>query len=84
MKGMNMSDILSAADKMLLASLDQKNHLVCDFVTAVAKKYQTGLYLYSRGGMGKSFTVFNHLKELGAKYCLYNSRMTAKGLFQNA
>src|SRR5262249_15093978 len=65
-----------------LASLERKLHLVRDLVTAVARGYHTGLYLYGTGGGGKSFAVTEHLKRLDVPYRLYNSRMTAKGLFK--
>jgi len=64
-----------------LASLEKKLQLVRDFVTAVAKGFKNGLFLYGSGGMGKSFTVLGQLKKLEAPYQLFNGRMTAKGLF---
>jgi hypothetical protein len=67
--------------KEALVSLEKKLNLVCDLVGGVAKHYKTGLYLYGRGGMGKSYTVVQHLKRLDVPYQLCNSRMTAKGLF---
>jgi hypothetical protein len=71
-----------AADPAALASLDKKLALVKDRVTAVAAGYQTGLYLFGGGGIGKSFTVLARLGELQASYRLFNSRITAKGLFR--
>ena len=68
-------------DQEALASLEKKLHLVRDHVTAVAKGYKTGYYLYGPGGMGKSYTVLRHLESLDVPYQLFNSRMTAKGLF---
>jgi hypothetical protein len=65
-----------------LAGLERKLHLVRDLVTAVGKGYKTGLYLYGTGGVGKSFTVLRHLEHLEIPHQLYNSRMTAKGLFK--
>ena len=67
--------------EIALASLDKKLHLVRDLTTAVARGYKTGLYLYGTGGVGKSFTVLRHLESLDVSHQLYNSRMTAKGLF---
>jgi hypothetical protein len=64
-----------------LASLEKKLHLVRDPVTGVAKGYKYGFYLYGSGGVGKSFTVLRHLESLEVPYQLFNSRMTAKGLF---
>jgi hypothetical protein len=68
-------------DKGSLDSLGKKQHLVRDYVTAVARGYKTGCYLYGPGGMGKSYTVLRHLESLDVPYQLFNSRMTAKGLF---
>jgi hypothetical protein len=47
----------------------------------VVRQYKTGFYLYGNGGVGKSYTVLGHLKSLQANYKMYNSRMTARGLF---
>jgi hypothetical protein len=65
-----------------LASLERKLHLVRDCVAGVVHGYDTGFYLYGAGGMGKSYTVLKHLTALEATYHLFNTRMTAKGLFQ--
>jgi hypothetical protein len=68
-------------DVNALASLEQKLHLVRDRVASVVHGYHTGFYLFGEGGMGKSYTVIEHLKRLEANYRLFNTRMTAKGLF---
>jgi hypothetical protein len=67
--------------KEALAALERKLHLVRDHVTAVARGYKSGYYLYGTGGMGKSYCVLRHLESLDVPYQLFNSRMTAKGLF---
>src|SRR5262245_4449284 len=72
----------SRADPGALANLERKLALVRDWVTAVASGYQTGLYLHGSGGLGKSHTVLRQLEKLEANYKLFNSRMTAKGLFR--
>lgn len=64
-----------------LASLEKKLHPVRDHTTAVAQGFKNGLYLYGSGGVGKSFTVLRQLERLETPHRLYNSRMTAKGLF---
>jgi hypothetical protein len=69
----------AAAD---LAALESKLQLVRDRVAQVVGGYQTGLYLCGSGGLGKSHTVLRELDALGATYRLFNSRMTAKGLFR--
>ena len=79
---MSDSQIVFDRDKDALASLEKKLHLVRDNVTAVAKGYKTCFYLYGTGGMGKSYAVLRHLERLDVSFQLYNSRMTAKGLFQ--
>src|SRR6266508_2714949 len=71
-----------AADLGALAALDRKLLLLRDRVTAVAKGYQTGLYIFGAGGLGKSYTVLHQLEHLGVSYTLFNSRMTARGLFR--
>jgi hypothetical protein len=78
---MNVISISAAGDDGALASLEKKRHLVRDLTTGVAKGFKPGLYLYGPGGMGKSYTVLQHLRFLEACYLLHNSRMTAKGLF---
>jgi hypothetical protein len=69
-------------DSNELASLDHKLALVRDRVTAVVHRYQTGFYLHGTGGIGKSYTVLAQLKALNAPYLVFNSRLTAKGLFK--
>jgi hypothetical protein len=69
------------ADEAALADLAKKQSLLKDRVTAVATGMQTGLYVYGTGGIGKSYTVLSHLDELEVSYKLFNSRMTAKGLY---
>ncbi len=77
-----MTEAMRPSDREALASLDKKLHLVRDHVTAVARGYKTGYYLYGTGGLGKSHTVLRHLERSDVLYQLYNSRMTPKGLFQ--
>jgi hypothetical protein len=76
-----MTETNWGADPEALASLGLKLQVVRDWVTAVAKGYQTGLYLHGSGGIGKSHAVLDQLEKLGAAYRLHNSRMTAKGLY---
>ncbi|HEY7327642.1 MAG TPA: hypothetical protein VH592_08385 [Gemmataceae bacterium] len=78
-----MNETLAAAsgDENALATLEKKLQVVRDFVTAVAKGFKTGLFLYGSGGVGKSFTVLSQLALLQACYQLFNSRITAKGMF---
>src|SRR5271166_5027932 len=76
-----MSDMLQPSDRAALASLEKKLHLIRDHVTAVARGYKTGYFLYGPGGVGKSHTALRHLENSDVPYQLYNSRMTAKGLF---
>jgi hypothetical protein len=76
-----MIDDVLVTDIHPLTTLERKLQLVRDLTTAVAKGFKTGLYLYGQGGVGKSFTVLQHLKSLEAPVILYNARMTGKGLF---
>lgn len=78
-----MSDNLlsTVADKRALESVEKKFEVLRDYATSVAKGFKTGLFLYGNGGAGKSYTVLRHLEHLQACYQLWNSRITAKGLF---
>src|SRR5438128_10208151 len=72
---------MSAVPSDPLARLNRRLQVVCDLVTAVARQFKTGLFLYGSGGLGKSYTVLRHLVQIDAPHLLFNSRMTAKGLF---
>jgi hypothetical protein len=69
-------------DLEALFCLDNKLRLIDDRVTAVVRGYQTGLYLCGAGGLGKSYSVYRHLKLLECDFRVFNSRMTALGLFR--
>src|SRR5262245_30049463 len=73
--------LLPEADGGALANLEKKLSMVRDRVTAVAKGYQTGLYIFGAGGISKSHTVLTRLEQLDVSHKLFNSRMTAKGLY---
>jgi hypothetical protein len=64
-----------------LISLHRKFQLVRDLVTGVVQRLKYGLYLWGGGGIGKSYTVITFLDALKIDYRLFNSRMTARGLF---
>jgi hypothetical protein len=72
---------LSLADQAALSACDRKGDLLRDLITAVVKGFKFGLYLYGVGGIGKSYTVLDHLRRLEAPHVLWNARMTAKGLY---
>jgi len=78
---MNDERLSMAGDQDALASLENKLHVIRDFVTSVAKRYKHGLFVYGGGGMGKSYTMLDQLQRLEVPYQLHNSRMTGKGLF---
>jgi hypothetical protein len=80
-RGMHASEQLTDQDKESLGSLERKLCVVRDRVEGVARGYFTALYIYGPGGMGKSHTVLKHLEHLDVAHKLFNSRMTAKGLF---
>lgn len=79
-----MHDSTPSAEKheAALASLGKKANLICDHCRAVVEGYKTAFYLYGPGGVGKSFLVLQYLESLAAAYQLWNTRMTAKGLYQ--
>jgi hypothetical protein len=64
-----------------LLGLQKKLYMVADQVNAVAKGYKNGYFLYGSGGVGKSYNVLRCLTSLDVPYQLFNSRMTARGLF---
>lgn len=73
---------LPEAESEALASLDCKLRLIDDRVTAVVRGYQTGLYLCGSGGLGKSYSVYRQLQLLECDFRVFNSRMSALGLFR--
>jgi hypothetical protein len=79
---MEESHAHGGADVVALESLERKQQLLRDHVVSVVAGYHSGYYLYGRGGAGKSSVVFQHLDSNGLPYELYNSRMTAKGLYR--
>src|SRR3974390_1830623 len=79
---MNENLLSPTGDENALASLEKKLQLVRDLVTAVAKGFKTGLFLYGSGGVGKSYTVLRKLQQLEASYQLFNVRMTGRRLFK--
>jgi hypothetical protein len=66
----------------LLRQLEEKTRVIRDFTRGVAKRYHNGFYLWGEGGISKSFIVEETLKNLGKRYQIRNSRITAKGLFE--
>jgi hypothetical protein len=72
---------VNSADEDALASLDTKLQVARDFVTGVARRFKTGLFLYGREGVGKSYATLRHLESLNEPHQLHASRLTAKGLF---
>lgn len=68
-------------DQAARATHEKKQNVIRDRVMAIYRGYQNGFYLYGPGGVGKSYTVLSYLEFLDAPYKLFNTRMTAKGLF---
>jgi hypothetical protein len=68
-------------DREALASLDRKLELIHDRVTAVVRGFASGFYLCGAGGLGKSYSLYQHLEFLECDHRFFNSRLTAKGLF---
>ena len=71
----------SDAHEIHLCTLTTKFQLLRDLTTGVAKGFKPGLYVHGPGGLGKSHTVLRQLELLEVAYQLFNSRMTAKGLY---
>src|SRR5438445_486676 len=74
-----MTDMLQPSDRAALASHEKKMHLVRDHVTAVARGFKTGYYLYGTGGSGKSFTVLRHLEISDAELTALMRDLAGKG-----
>jgi hypothetical protein len=74
---------LSAEDQGHLAALERKFQLIRDRTTGVVKGFSTGFYLYGAGGVGKSYAVLDTLRKLQANFKVFNSRITARGLFDS-
>src|SRR5262249_55017126 len=53
------------------------------FVASVATGRSTGLYLFGRGGIGKTHTVVKELERIDVPFKLCNSRMTGRGLYNH-
>jgi hypothetical protein len=68
-------------DPAALENLKRKLQVIRDWVTGVARGVHSGLYVYGSGGIGKSHAVLEQFDQIEAAYKLFNSRMTAKGLF---
>ena len=70
---MNNELLSEAADENALASLEKKLQVVRDLVTAVAKGFKTGLFLYGSGGIlaagqqdGKRLIIPQHFRNAAA------------------
>ncbi len=72
---------ISPEDARHLESYARKTMMIRDRTAAVARGYQTGLFLWGPGGVGKSHTVIETLREMQAHVVLFNARMTGRGLF---
>jgi hypothetical protein len=72
---------LTKAEKAALVELENKLQVVNDRILGVVHGYAYGFYLYGPGGSGKSYSVLKTLAEKEVDHRLFNSRMTAKGLF---
>jgi len=72
--------VLTTSDKQELRTIEEKFEHIRVAVRGIARHYHTGLFLCGEGGTGKSYAVYQALRNLRAKYTLYNSRMTARGL----
>src|SRR4051794_18848972 len=66
-----------------LVSLWRKQELVRTSTRGVALGFQTGLFLYGKGGIGKTHTVTEELTALEVSYKVWNSRVSGWGLINN-
>ena len=62
-------------------TLEKKLHLVRDHVTAVARGYKTGITCTAPAAWASPTPSCGTWNSLDVPYQLFNSRMTAKGLF---
>jgi hypothetical protein len=77
-----MLDNIVKNQRALLAELHARQMIVRDFVRGVARRYETGLYLFGRPGTAKTYTVRDVLKrEIGAPFCYQRGHLTPVGLF---
>lgn len=74
---------LSQEDARHLIEVEKKFQLIRDLVASVATGRSTGLYLFGRGGIGKTHTVVRELERLQVPFKPFNSRLTGKGLYNH-
>jgi hypothetical protein len=68
-------------DEMALESLNRKLNELQTAVRSVVRNYDTGLFVWGEGGIGKSYTILGTLDFESVDYALLNSRVTGRGLF---
>jgi len=73
---------LTATDKAALKSLDDKLAEVKNMTTLCACGDLHGLYIWGEGGIGKSYTVIQRLKQLKAEYHLQNTRLSGRAFYR--
>lgn len=78
-----MSDhsYLSTSDLRHLAKLNERLQIIRDRVHGVSQGYNAGLYIVSRSGTSKTYTVVEELQRIEATWIRRNARMSAMGLF---
>src|SRR5690349_19340896 len=72
---------LSLEDVSNLGRINFKFNCIRDEVRGVYRGYLSGLYLFGDPGVGKSFTVLDELKLLGANFQHHNTQLSGRGLF---
>ena len=65
-----------------LGSLDSKRAHIRDAVVDVVRGRATGLYLFGRGGTGKTYGVLEALKEFQASHYYHRGALTPQGFFE--
>jgi hypothetical protein len=79
---MNETLVATEGEDALLESLERKLQVIRDGVKGVVRGYHNGLYLWGEGGISKSYTVVEALKDCKRLFKVTSSRLTARGLFE--
>jgi hypothetical protein len=72
---------LSEQDELNNDRFDHRVRRIKARTESVAGRYQNGVYITGRPATGKTHTVINTLKEIGANYQCVNCRVSPGGLF---
>src|SRR5262245_57923866 len=73
--------VLSPEDARHLSEVEKKFQLIRDLTGSVVNGRTTGLYVYGKGGTGKTYTIVKELDRRDVPFKLSNSRMTPRAFF---